>query len=565
MQRLNVQKDTLADQEKRADEITHTLQQSIVQLTADMQREENLNKDAGETIARLRAEATELEAAGEGHVQRVQKAGGEASQAAAVLHDRESQLAEITEDVARLAASHHSAERFLEDAKKRLTKSESDEITAKTAVAQAQFQASGAAVIYEKAAQDEAVAIKAVAEAETALGKAEVERAECQAQETVARGARAEADGVVNALQAEVSALAKLVERDRAQGNQILDQVDVKTGYEKALGAALADDLKAPAVSVEGLSGWAELASYDRAPALPDGIESFGQYVTVPGVLNRRIAQVGLVTAAEGPRLHAVLLPGQRLVSLEGDLWRWDGFRAQAKDAPSAAALALEQRNRLQALQQELAVAKAEAYAADATHQTLVEHMQVLAKSDQDARVARRAADGLMADAGRAVSRAEAELNLADGRVEALALAVTRHGQDAAEARLQLSEAQTNMDGLEDLVAARLRVEDIKLTVEASRVTMMSRRAAHDEVRSDGEARDKRIGLVAKDIDSWVERLGNARARAEELLKRHTTAEVDLSSAISEPEQIRAQRAKLLTESDARGAAEGSGGRLGHR
>jgi chromosome segregation protein len=141
---------------------------------------------------------------------------------------------------------------------------------------------------------------------------------------------------------------------------------------------------------------------------------------------------VGLVTAAEGPQLHAVLLPGQRLVSLEGDLWRWDGFRSQAKDAPSAATLALEQRNRLQALQQELSSAQDTSEVAQSAHQTLVAQMQALAKADQEAREARRAADGMMADAGRAVSRAEAERNLAGGRVEALALAVTRHGEDAA-------------------------------------------------------------------------------------------------------------------------------------
>ena len=482
LQRLNVQKDTLGDQERRAEDTIRTLQQRIAQLSADKEREEDLNKDAGETIARLRAEATDLDVAG----------------------------------------------------------------AANSAVTQAQSQANGAATAFEKASQDEATAIRTVAEAETALAKAEAERAECQAQETVARGARAEADGVVNALQAEVLALAKLVERDRAQGDQVLDQVDVKTGYEKALGAALADDLKAPAVSVDGLSGWAELASYDWAPALPDGIESFGQYVTVPGVLNRRIAQVGLVTAAEGPRLHAVLLPGQRLVSLEGDLWRWDGFRAQAKDAPSAAALALEQRNRLQALQQELSSAQAISEVAQSVHQTLVVQMQSLAKADQEAREARRAADGMMADAGRAVSRAEAERNLAGGRVEALALAVTRHGEDAAEARVQLREARTNVDGLEDLAAARARVEDVKLTVEASRVTMMSRRAAHDEVRREGEARNKRIAVVTKDIDSWAERLGNAKTRAEELMLRHTKAEVDLGAAIAEPDQIRAQRAEIM-------------------
>src|SRR6185503_17080696 len=51
--------------------------------------------------------------------------------------------------------------------------------------------------------------------------------------------------------------------------------------------------------------------------------------------------------------LHA----GQRLVSPRGDLWRWDGYSASA-DAPSAAAVRLEQRNRLAALEGEIAAAK---------------------------------------------------------------------------------------------------------------------------------------------------------------------------------------------------------------
>ena len=35
----------------------------------------------------------------------------------------------------------------------------------------------------------------------------------------------------------------------------------------------------------------------------------------------------------EGARLQAALQPGQRLVSLEGDLWRWDGYCIWAEDA----------------------------------------------------------------------------------------------------------------------------------------------------------------------------------------------------------------------------------------
>jgi chromosome segregation protein len=177
----------------------------------------------------------------------------------------------------------------------------------------------------------------------------------------------------------------------------------------------------------------------------------------------------------------------------------------------------------------------------------LVEQLQTLTKTDQETRQARQAADRVMADAGRALSRAEAERNLAGGRVEALALAVKRYAEEASDARVQLREAQTHREGLEDLAAARARVEDIRLTVEASRVTMMSRRATHDGLRSDGEARAKRIAAVTKDIGSWQERLDNAKTRAVELQQRHSKAESELATALAEPDNIRSQRAELIS------------------
>ncbi len=66
-------------------------------------------------------------------------------------------------------------------------------------------------------------------------------------------------------------------------------------------------------------------------------------------MLARRLAQTGIVDAADGARLQARLRPGQRLVSTAGDLWRWDGYTAAA-DAPTAAARRLAQRNRLDEL-----------------------------------------------------------------------------------------------------------------------------------------------------------------------------------------------------------------------
>ena len=189
----------------------------------------------------------------------------------------------------------------------------------------------------------------------------------------------------MNALRAETGALAKLVERETAEGGQILDQLQVNAGFEKALGAALADDLRAPQVSADGPSGWAVLPGYDADQALPAGIVPLSQHVTVPPALIRRISQIGLVDADEGPGLQAALKPGQRLVSLEGDLWRWDGFRAWAEDAPSAAALRLQQLNRLEELKQSLEQATARADGARAAHDTLTARLADLTRADANA------------------------------------------------------------------------------------------------------------------------------------------------------------------------------------
>src|SRR5262249_9739474 len=76
--------------------------------------------------------------------------------------------------------------------------------------------------------------------------------------------------------------------------------------------------------------------------------------VVAPTVLARKLAQIGIVAKEDGQRLQALLRPGQRLISRDGDLWRWDGYVAAA-EAPTAAAQRLANRNRLEALQVEVA------------------------------------------------------------------------------------------------------------------------------------------------------------------------------------------------------------------
>ncbi len=194
----------------------------------------------------------------------------------------------------------------------------------------------------------------------------------------------------------------------------MLDRVAVAPGFEAALGAALADDLRAPEAGGDG-SGWHRLPAYDDAPPLPEGAAPLAEHVEAPEVLPRRLAQVGLVEAAEGARLQASLRPGQRLVSREGDLWRWDGFRASAAEAGSAAALRLQQRNRLEALRRDHAAAAARSAEARAAHAAAKERLAALVAADR----ARREARGGRARAGRGrapAAQAEADRNIGDGR-----------------------------------------------------------------------------------------------------------------------------------------------------
>lgn len=557
LQRLAVQRDTLADQEARAEATIETLSGRITQLTRDIDREGGLNRDAGETIERLEWEARELAKAGEGHEDAVSGAAEGSQEAATVLQAREADLSQQTEDVARLAARHGSAERLLDDSRKTQVKSEAEALKAQTAVEESGAALAKAGVDFDAATLAEAAAVTAAAIADAALLQAEDTRAETQSREADARAERSEAEGEMNALRAETGALAKLVERDTAEGGQILDRLQVEHGFEKALGAALADDLRAPQVEADGPSGWAVLPKYDTSQPLPAGVTPLTAHVSVPDVLERRMGQVGLVDPDDGPALHAQLLPGQRLVSTEGDLWRWDGFRAWAEDAPSAAALRLQQLNRLEVLKQTLEQASQRAEGARGAHDTLTRMLAEQSEADKRARDARRDADRMVADAGRALSRAEADRNLAEGRLESLGLAVKRHEDEAMAARGRVLEAERALAELGDLAQARDGIDDLRMTVEAARITMMSRRSAHDELRREGEARLKRAQEVTKEISGWKHRLETAEKRTAELVERTQTSEAELKEASAAPAEIAAKRDELnkaITDAEKRRA-----------
>src|SRR5262249_28472886 len=159
-------------------------------------------------------------------------------------------------------------------------------------------------------------------------------------------GPLVDAERAAQRLETEARTLVNLLGSD-ANGpwSRAVDAVSVARGYEAALGAALGDDLDA-SVDEEAPAHWSLIAPAREDPHLPPEAEPLAERVAAPPALARRLAQVGIVARAEGKRQSLLLRPGQRLVSREGDLWRWDGF-VSAAEAPTPAARRLAEKNRL--------------------------------------------------------------------------------------------------------------------------------------------------------------------------------------------------------------------------
>ena len=83
-------------------------------------------------------------------------------------------------------------------------------------------------------------------------------------------------------------------------------------------------------------------------PELPAGTKCLADHATAPGELLRRLKQVAVAHGDEGQELAI----GQRLVTRDGRMRRWDGFVAEG--AGAAAAERLLRANRLAALSAEL-------------------------------------------------------------------------------------------------------------------------------------------------------------------------------------------------------------------
>ncbi len=542
LHKLAIDKDRLdRETDAHAAELTR-LTDDLERIEVDQARESQMAEDAQVVLDRVARELEETE-------RQIAAAPERGPELEAAAHAAEVARAEADAAIERLAADLATQEAQRQAAEARVQDSEARVVRTRRARDQvvSEREALGPA-LNPQAIQARAVleaAQTALTGARVALDTAEDARTKAIAVEAARREVARKLDEQLGRLTAEARALAGIIAQARRGGfAPAFDSVSPDRGYEQALAAALGDDLDA-ALDPAAPSYWG--GGDAQAPTWPNGATPLGPLVKTPAVLRARLAYVALVDRADGDRLQKGLPPGGRLVSREGDLWRWDGFTARA-DAPKPAAVRLEQKTRLGEIEGEIETVSPKALAA---RQDLEIAVVALRQAEEVLRLTRRDLPGLeqrAAQAHAALERLDRDAALKEARAVSLDDLIARFSAELAEHEAQLAAVGAEIDQVSDTAPLAQQLAAARAVAGPAREAAAAARAAYGQELRDHDARARRLVVLTSEQADWTRRAAAAGKRSEQLAQTCSNAKRALALALEAPSTLEARRETLMDE-----------------
>ncbi|WP_370306583.1 chromosome segregation protein SMC [Sphingobium abikonense] len=519
------------------------LTQQASRLEEDRAREGTLANDAADAIARLTAEIgtlksriAETEKLRPDFAARIAKAEGEARDAeldlARAMATQAAEQAELRVAEAALAAARNQRER----AEREMARIEAD-----TA---ALPDPDPLMAKRESAQADQARAQADRDTAEAAIEAAEQDRHAAADARATAEAALASARATLAALDSEAAALQRAVDGGAGAKARALDQVKAAPGYERALAAALGDDLEAP-VAIDGKRRWSGAEPSAQDPALPAGATPLADHVTAPAALARRLAQIAVVDSDEGQPLAV----GQRLVTRDGQLRRWDGY--VALEGGAAAAERLIRLNRLDAIALARPAAQVEVDDAATAQDEAKAREQAAVAALSAGRAALAQADQKLRAALRAGDEATTALERLAGRREAVEERLAGARADLLRAQAEQEKAQAARASMPDGAANGQLVTALTQASEKARAAVSQLQA--DQALADRALDSDRDRQAAADaeIKSWRARAGEAAKRIAAMAARGDDIAKEGTEIEGMPDRLGQAIAELETQGSA--------------
>ncbi|SFS50064.1 chromosome segregation protein SMC [Brevundimonas viscosa] len=539
LHRASLERDRLDMAEQQARAEVERLKAEAARIAGDIERETAMAGDAEGELARLSAALGALSA----EIAAAPARGPELEAALAAAEDaRKAADAEVERVAGAVAAVE--ARVSAENARRRDAEARVARAEAQLASAERERAALGPMETPEieaaKAALEQAQA--ALAAARAAVETAEAERGDRARAEQEARQAARAAEDRLGRLQTEARGLAQLLVQGKREHPPALDRVRADKGYEAALAAALGDDLDA-ALDARAAAYWA--GADVPSPVWPSGVEPLAVRVDAPDQLKARLALCGVAARGEVEALAKALPVGARLVTVEGDLWRWDGF-VQRAEAPRPAAVRLAQRTRLSELEAEIDAGKPALEAAQATLKAATEAFRAAEEAVKAARAAPFPLDKAVGAARDRVEALAREQARKEARAQALDETLERLTAEVEAARAALAEAQGTEAPSETLEGLRAELSAARAAADAARGAAAEARLARDAEAREVAGRQARLDGLVRERDGWAGRAKDAKARIVTLEKEAEKTAARLQAAADAPDQLAAQRSTLL-------------------
>jgi chromosome segregation protein len=613
LQRLRVAHDALAAEAERVAAAQQEAETRLQQTEGDLGRERGRKGDAETAIADLDGQRAMLEGERVGEDERAASAAAARDEAQAATAAAETEHDRLTKQIADDQALRDSVSREIAELQERLRRLEmrreevanqqraiEAELAGLPALNEVEGVLEAARLAWEEARRAGAEAIEQAREAERyesdaarqAVGRAEadriemeqaraVERVAAEASFTAANELLQKANARLTKLRAEEAGVAAALKSAAdSLWPPLLDAVSVQPGYEKALGAAFGEDLEAS--SDRGApTHWLPLGMLAEAPALPEGATPLGAHVKALPELERRMAFIGIVPDdATGHALQPSLKAGQQLVTVEGAVWRWDGYVMRA-GAPSTAAVRLSQRNRLADIREQIdgvvaeqteaqrkvddkkrwldAARESEKLCVERARQHEKQIAEASRRKTQEAgeatRNAERAAQQTIAQAERSAGAARdrhAEVarrtDQLHTRFAATETAMAEIVGDVAEAEMRRTFRQARLSSISDTQADREAASTLRARIAELRAALVETEATCTRLARESEMRVERLGRIAQDHASWSSRLGDADRHIGELEARREQIVATVAELAAKPAEIEAKQFALGEE-----------------
>ena len=544
--RIKTESEQLDAREQQLRERKESLETRLAQTEKDLEHEAARLQDFQATSARLREER-------ETHVNErpaaerlLQESNEETSVARSKLTELESALEEVLEQETREKARRDEIEREIERHHERaaslLSRMEEIAETRKSLIE----ENTGEDKSEEQAIQEQNLETLRSREAEADRALLAVRREEAHAREAFETHERKH-----QRMKTEVEALRELLGETR-QGETatfpaVIHDITVEPSYEKALGASLGDDLDA-SLDAEAPMRWRVLDPVDNAPALPTGATALSEHIGAPEALARRLSQIGLVAREEGDALQARLLPGQSLVSPEGDVWRWDGYTATAQAIANTTAEKLTRRNHLRELEKSLAQMQEETPILEKKFLDVQEKVKTAQESETSVREERRRAEVKFFETRELALQVRQEQQERAARLEALGETAERLHEEHAEAsslEAVTREMLANVGNGEELAG---NASELRASVEEAREALAKALARGQAIERESASHEQRIKVIDEELSSWEERIGAIGSQTESLHKRQEEIREEIASLAGQPEEVARLREALLQQ-----------------